>query len=64
MDWNYCHRRESCFEVDNILDWSDNITIGDYVHIAEPSTGLLTHSSAKQALAGRPLKEKDINYRT
>jgi len=33
------------------------------VHIAGPSTGLWTHSSAKQAIAGLPLKEKDIKYR-
>jgi len=54
---------ESYIGVYDILDWSDNIKIGNYVHIAGPSTGLWTHSSSKQALAGLPLLEKDINYR-
>jgi len=55
--------KECYIGVYNILDWSDNITIGNYVHIAGPSTGLWTHSSAKQCLAGLPLKNKDIKYR-
>jgi UDP-3-O-[3-hydroxymyristoyl] glucosamine N-acyltransferase len=39
-----------------ILDWSGNLIIGNYVHIAGPSTGLWTHSSIKQALNGDELK--------
>ncbi len=42
----------------NILDWSDNITIGNFVHIAGPSTGLWTHSSAKMCLTGNALNNK------
>ncbi len=49
--------------VNNILDWSDNITIGDYVHIAGPSTALWTHSSAKQVIAGLRLNDKNPEYR-
>lgn len=47
----------------NILDWSNNITIGDFVHIAGPTTGLWTHSSAKMCLNSIPLKEKSEQYR-
>ena len=47
----------------NILDWSDNITIGDYVHIAGPSTGLWTHSSAKMCLNGDLLNNKTSENR-
>jgi acetyltransferase-like isoleucine patch superfamily enzyme len=56
--------KESYIGIYNILDWSDNITIGNYVHIAGPSTGLWTHSSAKQCLSSLPLADKNINYRT
>ena len=35
-----------------VLDWSGGIEIGNYVHIAGPSVGIWTHSSASQALAG------------
>jgi len=54
--------KESYIGINNVLDWSDNITIGDFVHIAGPSTGLWTHSSAKQCHYGKPLqyKEKDL----
>jgi len=55
--------KESYIGINNILDWSNNITIGNYVHIAGPSTGLWTHSSAKQALAGLPLNYKSKDYR-
>jgi len=51
--------RESYIGIRNILDWSNNITIGDYVHIAGPSTGLWTHSSAQMCLNGIPLSQKD-----
>lgn len=56
--------KESYIGIYNILDWSDNISIGNYVHIAGPSTGLWTHSSVKQCLNGLSLGNKDINYRT
>jgi acetyltransferase-like isoleucine patch superfamily enzyme len=56
--------KESYIGIYNILDWSDNISIGNYVHIAGPSTGLWTHSSAEQCLNGLSLGNKDINYRT
>jgi len=49
--------------INNVLDWSDNITIGNFVHIAGPSTGLWTHSSAKQAYNGLPLDDKNIQFR-
>lgn len=55
--------KESYIGVNNILDWSDNITIGNYVHIAGPSTGLWTHSSAMQCHSGLPLKYKDKDFR-
>ena len=56
--------KESYIGLRSILDWSDNITIGNYVHIAGPSTGLWTHSSAKMCLNNIPLSQKDDkNYR-
>jgi acetyltransferase-like isoleucine patch superfamily enzyme len=55
--------KESYIGIYDVLDWSDDIIIGNYVHIAGPSTGLWTHSSAKQSLAGLPLMEKDVNFR-
>jgi acetyltransferase-like isoleucine patch superfamily enzyme len=55
--------KESYIGINNILDWSDSITIGDYVHIAGPSTGLWTHSSAMQCMNGLPLKDKNIKFR-
>lgn len=50
--------KESYIGVRCILDYSDNITVGDYVHIAGPSTGLWTHSSAQQVLYGDRLSDK------
>lgn len=47
----------------NVLDWSGNIYIGDYVHISGPSTALWTHSSVLQALHGRKLNDKDVEFR-
>jgi acetyltransferase-like isoleucine patch superfamily enzyme len=47
----------------NVLDWSDNINIGDYVHIAGPSTGLWTHSSALMCLHGIALEDKRVTHR-
>lgn len=43
----------------NVLDWSADITIGNYVHIAGPGTGLWTHTSVKMCLNGIPLKQQD-----
>jgi acetyltransferase-like isoleucine patch superfamily enzyme len=54
---------ESYIGLSNILDWSDNIIIGDYVHIAGPSTGLWTHTSAPMCLNGIPLENKSQEYR-
>jgi len=42
----------------NILDLSDNITIGNFVHIAGPSTGLWTHRSVKMCLNGNAINNK------
>jgi len=55
--------RESYIGIANVLDWSDDITIGDYVHIAGLSTGLWTHSSARMSLDGIPLADKDKTHR-
>lgn len=55
--------KETYIGINNVLDWSDNITIGNYVHIAGPSTALWTHSSSKQAIAGLPLNDKNPEYR-
>jgi maltose O-acetyltransferase len=49
--------------INNVLDWSSNITIGDFVHVAGPSTGLWTHSSAKQCLNSVPLSDKREGFR-
>lgn len=55
---------QNCYiGVYNVLDWSDDITIGNYVHIAGPSTGLWTHSSAPMCLNGIPLENKSQKYR-
>jgi acetyltransferase-like isoleucine patch superfamily enzyme len=56
--------RESYIGIYNILDWSDNIFVGNHVHVAGPATGLWTHSSVKQCLNGMPLANKHIDYRT
>ena len=47
----------------NVLDNSNDITIGDFVHIAGPSTGLWTHSSAPMCMKGVPLDKKDETVR-
>lgn len=41
--------------LNNVLDTSDNIIIGNYVHISGPSTALWSHSSAKVALKSIPI---------
>lgn len=50
--------QECYIGVNNILDTSDSITIGNYVHIAGPSTGLWCHSSAQMCLNGIPLNHE------
>lgn len=47
----------------NVLDWSESITIGDFVHIAGPATGIWTHSSALMCQNSIPLKEADLMNR-
>jgi len=47
----------------NVMDWSNDITIGDYVHISGPSTGIWTHSSAEMCLNSIPLNEKTEEFR-
>jgi len=49
--------------ISNVLDWSENIIIGNYVHIAGPSTGLWTHTSAPMCLNSIPLAQKNIKFR-
>jgi len=51
--------KECYIGVNNILDSSDNITIGDFVHIAGPSTGLWCHSSAQMCMNSIPLNDKE-----
>lgn len=46
-----------------VLDWSAELRIGNFVHIAGPSTGLWTHTSAKMALEGVPLGADDTRTR-
>lgn len=55
--------KECYIGINNLLDWSDNITIGDFVHIAGPSTGLFTHSSAQMCIKGISLENKDRENR-
>jgi acetyltransferase-like isoleucine patch superfamily enzyme len=50
--------RECYIGIRNILDWSDRITIGDFVHIAGPNTAVWTHSSAPMCLNGVPLAQQ------
>jgi acetyltransferase-like isoleucine patch superfamily enzyme len=49
---------QSYVGVRNILDWSDDLAIGDFVHIAGPSTAIWTHTSAHQAIHGDRLDDK------
>lgn len=48
---------------DTALDFSDDIWIGDYVHIAGLSTGLWTHTSARMCLNSIPLEDKSPEHR-
>lgn len=55
---------QNCYiGVYNVLDWSNDITIGNFVHIAGPSTGLWTHSSAPMCLNSIPLEQKSEKFR-
>ena len=55
---------QNCYiGVYNVLDWSDDITIGNFVHIAGPSTGLWTHTSAPMCLNSIPLEQKGKEFR-
>jgi len=49
--------------ISNVLDNSDNIQIGNFVHIAGPSTALWTHSSAKMCMNSIPLNKSSEKYR-
>lgn len=53
--------RESFIGHNTVLDFSDDITIGDYVHVGYNQ--FWTHSSAMQAFNGIPLADKDKRYR-
>jgi acetyltransferase-like isoleucine patch superfamily enzyme len=55
--------KECYIGINNVLDWSNNITIGDYVHIAGPSTSLWTHSSAEMCLNSISLNNKSLEFR-
>lgn len=54
---------ESYIGINNVLDWSDNVIIGSFVHIAGPSTGLWTHTSAKMCLYSINRVNKDEKHR-
>ena len=47
--------------LNNVLDTSDNIIIGNYVHIAGPSSALWCHSTANMCLNGIPINDKNRN---
>ena len=49
--------KECYVGINNILDSSDHIIIGDFVHIAGPSTGLWCHSSAQMCINSIPLAD-------
>ncbi len=55
--------KNSYIGVNNVLDCANNIVIGDYVHIAGPSTAIWTHSSAPMALSGIPLGDLSETHR-
>jgi len=56
--------KESYIGINNILDWSDDIEIGDYVHIAGSSTGLWTHTSVNMVLKNIALFDQKTGDRT
>jgi len=49
--------KECYIGVNNILDTSDSITIGDFVHIAGPSTALWCHTSVEMCMNSIPLDD-------
>lgn len=55
--------KECYIGIYNILDWSDNIVIGDYVQIAGPTTALWTHSGAPMCLKSIKLNNKSKQFR-
>lgn len=55
--------KECYIGINNILDWSDNITIGDFVQIAGPTSALWTHSGAKMCINGIQISNKSQVYR-
>jgi maltose O-acetyltransferase len=55
--------KECYIGLHNILDWSDDITIGDFVQIAGPTSALWTHSGAKMCLNSINLNNKSKDYR-
>lgn len=55
--------KNSYIGINNVLDWSDNICIGDFVHLAGPSTGLWTHTSVQMCLKGVPKDNKSFENR-
>jgi acetyltransferase-like isoleucine patch superfamily enzyme len=50
---------DSYIGIGAVLDWSGGINIGNFVHIAGPSTGLWTHTSVFQALLGDRLNNQE-----
>ena len=55
--------QNSYIGISNILDWSNDITIGNFVHIAGPATGLWTHTSAPMCFNNIPLEQKSEKFR-
>ncbi len=55
--------KECYIGINNVLDWSDNITIGDFVQIAGPTTALWTHAGASMCLNGVKLQDKSTKVR-
>jgi acetyltransferase-like isoleucine patch superfamily enzyme len=55
--------RESYIGINNILDFSDNLFIGSFVHIAGPSTAIYTHSAAPMCSKSIPLKDANPTVR-
>jgi acetyltransferase-like isoleucine patch superfamily enzyme len=51
--------KECYIGINNILDTSDNIIVGDFVHIAGPSTSLWCHTSAPMCMNSIPLRDPD-----
>jgi acetyltransferase-like isoleucine patch superfamily enzyme len=46
--------------LNNILDGSGGLIIGNHVHIASPSVGIWTHTSVYQALVGSKLNQNNL----